>query len=374
MRSAVVHDWLISPVGGSENCLQAIHEMYPSPIYTLLYHLEKLKGSYFERQEMIGSFIQRLPFSKKNHRYYFPFFAKAIERFDLSSYDLILSSSHFAAKGAVSHKGQLHICYCHTPARYIWDPVHQYFRSRGLWGKAAQGIAQCFFNSFRAWDRETSHRVDFFIANSHYIADKIRKNYERQAEVIYPPVDTLFFQPGGKREEYYVAASRLAPYKRIDLIVEAFSIMPQKRLLVIGSGAQELMLKKIAGKNIEFLGEQTKEQLRFYLQRAKGFVFAAREDFGILPVEAMACGTPVIGLRQGGLLETVKPNISGVFFDEPSVSSLCLAIEKFEKLEFDPRLVRLQAEPFSKERFQREFRQFVEERYAAFKEGRLCML
>lgn len=202
------------------------------------------------------------------------------------------------------------------------------------------------------------------------MAERIKKSYRREARVIYPPVDTLFFQPGGKKEEYYVAASRLVPYKRMDLIVKAFSFMPDKRLLVIGSGWEDRFMRRQVSKNIEFLGEQTKEQLRFYLQRAKGFVFAAKEEFGILPVEAMACGTPVIGLGQGGLLETVKSNISGVFFEEPSVSSLCCAIERFEKLVFDPQLIRLQAESFSKKRFQREYLEFVEERYKAFKRGR----
>jgi glycosyltransferase involved in cell wall biosynthesis len=374
MRSAVVHDWLISSLGGSENCLQAIHEIYPSPIYTLLQNPKKLQNSYFESKEIISSFIQRLPFSKKNHRYYLPLFSRAMEGFDLSSYDLILSSSHCVAKGVFSHADQLHICYCHTPARYVWDLTHQYFLNKGFLGSAAQCMAQWFSHSFRVWDVQSSNRVDCFIANSRYVARRIKKIYRRDSQVIYPPVDTIFFQIQEKKENYYLTASRMVPYKRMDLIVEAFSSMPDKRLLVIGSGPEESFIKKKAKKNIEFLGEQTSEQLRSCLQKAKGFVFAAVEDFGILPVEAMACGTPVIGLARGGLLETVEPNVSGLFFQEQSIDSIRQAIDQFERQEYHFKAVRLQAEKFSKERFQGEFRQFVESQYAAFKEGLLCTL
>ncbi len=370
MRSALVHDWLVSPIGGSENCLQAIHEIYPSPIYTLLQSQKKLKGSYFEGKEMISSFIQKLPWAKKKYRAYLPLFPYAVERFDLSSYDLILSSSHCAAKGVLSHADQLHLCYCHTPARYAWDFTHDYFRKEG-YGK---DVAQFFLHSFRTWDVQSSNRVDEFMANSHYVAKRIKKIYRRDAHVIYPPVDTSFFQPGKNKSDYYVTASRLVPYKRVDLIVEAFNLMPDKRLLVIGFGPEENYIRKRAKKNIEFLAHQTKEELRLALQQAKGFVFAAVEDFGIAPLEAMACATPVIGLNRGGLRETLKPHISGVFFEEQSVHSIKDAIFRFEKQEFDPESVRRHAETFSKERFQTEFQQFVESRYAAFQKRRSCTL
>ncbi|HAB99922.1 MAG TPA: glycosyl transferase [Parachlamydiales bacterium] len=370
MRSALIHDWLVSPIGGSENCLQAIHEIYPSPIYTLLQNRKKLKGSYFEDKEIISSFVQKLPWAEKNYRAYLPFFPYAIEGLDVSSYDLILSSSHCAAKGVLSHSDQLHICYCHTPARYAWDLMREYLRGKRVWNK----IAQVFLHSFRSWDVQSSNRVDEFIANSRYVAQRIKKIYRREAHVIYPPVDTAFFQKGKKKENYYVTASRLVPYKRVDLIVKAFSLMPDKRLLVIGSGPEKRVILKNARKNIEFLPDLPKEQLRSALQEAKGFVFAAVEDFGILPLEAMACGTPVIGLNRGGLRETVKPNVTGLFFEEQSVSSIKEALEQFERKEFDPELIRQHAEMFSKERFQMEFREFIEDRYAAFQRSRSCML
>lgn len=363
MRSAIIHDWLISPSGGAERCLQAIHELYPSAIYTLLQSKERLRGTYFEGKEILSSFIQKLPFCEKGYRSYLPLFPLAIEQIDLSAYDLILSSSHCAAKGALVHSEQLHICYCHTPMRYAWDLTELYLKRGGV----KNAMARFFLHYLRMWDFQSASRVDHFIANSEFIAKRIKKNYRRDSCVIYPPVDVDFFELEEKKEDYYVAASRLVPYKRIDLLVEAFSLMPDLRLVVAGEGPEEKNLRKKAGKNIEFLGFQEDVSLKRLLQKAKGFVFAAVEDFGILPVEAMASGTPVIALREGGVKETVKEGLSGSFFEEASVRAICEAVRRFEKQEFDPKIVRVQAERFSKERFQREFRGFVESRYEAFK-------
>ena len=369
IKSAIIHDWLVSAVGGGEKSLQAIHGLFPSPIYTLLKSEAGLKGTYFEGLDIHTSFIQKLPFAEKKYRTYLPFFPLAIEQFDLSRYDLVLSSSHCVAKGVICHPDQLHISYCYTPIRYAWDLMNQYLTESRLDRGVKGALARLVLHYIRGWDTHSSHRVDEYVAISHYIARRIKKFYGREATVIYPPVDISFFQAGEKREEYYVTASRMVPYKRIDLIVEAFSHMPDKKLIVIGSGPDEEKIRKKAKNNIELLGYQPDHVLRSYLQKAKGFVFAAIEDFGILPVEAMACGTPVIGLGQGALCETVKENISGLFFDEQTVPSLCAAVERFEKMEFDPLVVRRQAEQFSEENFRSQFQEFVLEKYAAFKNG-----
>lgn len=366
MLSAIVHDWLVHAADGAGRCLQSIHELYPSPIYTLIQDPSQLQGTYFADKQIISSFIQHLPFAAKSFRNYLPLFPLAIERFDLSGYDLILSSSHCVAKGVLSHPHQLHICYCHTPMRYGWDLMHSYVQQKNCYGKIKRWAAELALHRLRLWDVISSHRVDHFVANSQYVARRIRKIYRQDAHVIYPPVDTSFFSLHQKKEQYYLTASRMVPYKKLDVIVEAFASMPDKRLLVIGSGPEEKRLKQKATQNIEFLGFQTDEQLRFYLQRAKGFVFAALEDFGILPVEAMASGTPVIGLRGGGVQETIQESVSGLFFEDQSAFSICRAIEQFERHEFDPFAVRRQAEKFSKERFQLEFHQFVTERYRDF--------
>lgn len=363
IKSAIVHDWLLSPFAGAERCLQVIHELFPSPIYTLLQNPKGLEGSYFESQEIFSSFIQKLPFAKRGFRNYLPLFPLAIEQLDLSSYDLILSSSHCAAKGVLSHAEQLHICYCHTPMRYAWDLTHEYIQRAGL----RKGILRAFLHSLRTWDYLSAQRVDHFLANSQFVAKRIQKVYGRKADVIYPPVDIDFFQLQEQKENYYIAASRLVPYKRMDLIVDAFSLMPSRRLLVVGEGPEERRLKKRAGKNIEFLGFQEDDKLCTLLQNARAFVFAAIEDFGILPVEAMACSTPVIGLKKGGLCETVQEGVSGLFFEEPSVEAICSAVRRFEKMDFEPKRVRESVETFRKERFQKEFSSFVKERYAEFK-------
>ncbi|MBS0624620.1 MAG: glycosyltransferase [Verrucomicrobia bacterium] len=369
MKTALIHDWLVSPFGGGERYLQVVHEIYPSPIYTLLKSDEGLKGSYFANKEIISSFIQKLPRAEKKYRNYLPLFPLAIEQFDLGAYDLILSSSHCVAKGALTHHEQLHICYCHTPIRYAWDLMNQYLEESNL-DKGIKGfLARAVLHYIRNWDVRSANSVDTFIANSKFIAQRIQKIYRRDAKVIYPPVETDSFPLFSKKEGYYLTASRMVPYKRMDLIVEAFSAMPDKRLIVIGSGPDEKKIREKAKSNIEFLGFQDDSVLRHYLQRAKGFVYAALEDFGILPVEAMACGTPVIAYGRGGLTETVSKNISGVFFEEQSVASILRAIDDFEGREFNSFQVRAQAEKFSRERFVSEFRTFVENQYSLFKNG-----
>lgn len=359
MRSAIIHDWLISGVGGGEKVLQSIHQLFPSPIYTLVQNAERLKGTYFQDLKIHSSFIQRLPAARTKYKSYLPFFPLAIEQFDLTSYDLVISSSHCAAKGVITSPDQLHICYCHTPMRYAWDLMHEYLKESKLDRGIKGAMAKVFLHYLRGWDVHSARRVDYFIANSQYVARRIEKFYGRESKVIYPPVDLSFYQEVRAKDNYYVTASRFVPYKRIDLIVEAFSKMPDKKLVVIGDGPEWKKVKEKAAANIELLGYQSDEILRGLLQRAKAFVFAAVEDFGILPVEAMACGTPVIAFGKGGIRETVVSGETGVFYNEQSVPSLIDAVNEFEKLELLPQLCRKRAELFSQKSFNDGFSQFV---------------
>lgn len=359
MRSAIIHDWLISGVGGGEKVLEAIHRLFPSKIFTLVQDPKALTGSYFEGLEIVSSFIQKLPKAKTSYQKYLPLFPFAIEHFDLSSYDLIISSSHCAAKGVITGPDQVHICYCHTPMRYAWDLMHDYLKETKLNTGVKGFFAKIILHYLRGWDVHSSRRVDHFIANSHYVARRIEKFYGREARVIYPPVNLELFQEGGKKEDYYITASRLVPYKRVDLIVEAFSHMPDKKLIVIGDGSDWKKVQKKATKNVELLGYQEDVVLARYLQKAKGFVFAAVEDFGITPVEAMATGTPVIAFRKGGVKETVLEKETGHFYEAQSVDALIEAVKSFEKMEFDPKKCRARAECFSEGSFNQKFHQFV---------------
>lgn len=371
MRSAIVHDWLVSPVGGGEKCLEAIHRLFPSPVFTLVESKRKMKGSYFQHLDIRPSFIQKLPMAESKYRNYLPLFPLAIEQFDLSAYDLVLSSSHCVAKGVISHPGQLHICYCYTPVRYAWDLMHQYLKESGLEKGLKAMFVRWVLHYLRGWDFQASQRVDHFIAISRYVARRIEKFYGRKADVIYPPVDLTFFQKAEGKENYYVAASRFVPYKKIDLIVEAFAQMPERKLIVIGDGPDWEKVKKKAGRNVELLGYQNDEVLRGYLQRAKAFIFAALEDFGILPVEAMACGTPVIALGQGAVRETVVEGETGLFFQDQTTGALINAVNRFESREFEPEKCRQRAEFFSKEEFDRQFADFVLNKYQNFLRGRI---
>lgn len=367
MHSAIVHDWLVSSVGGGEKVLEAIHRLFPSPIHTLVHNKQKLKGSYFDSLDLKSSFIQKLPKAEQSYRNYLPLFPMAIEQFDLSEYDLVLSSSHCVAKGVLVHPQQLHICYCHTPVRYAWDLMHQYLKEAGLETGIKGAFVKWILHYIRGWDVHSSNRVDHFIANSKYVAGRIKRFYNRESKVIYPPINLSLFEMKESKEKFYLTASRLIPYKKIDLIVETFSKMPDQKLIVIGDGPEKKKIKEKAGANIEFLGYQSDQVLKEYLQKAKGFIFAALEDFGILPVEAMACGTPVIAFGQGGVRETVVNKKTGLFFAEQSSDAIRQAIETFETMEFDPQECRKQAQKFSHEHFSKQFRSYVLEKYSEFK-------
>ncbi len=370
--TALVHDWLTT-IAGSEKVLEEMYRLYPSPIYTLLTDRDALGDSPLVGGDISTSFIQKLPFARRKYRSYLPLFPMAIEGFDLSGYDVILSSSHAVAKGVLKRSDQLHICYCHTPMRYIWDAAHQYMRDAKLRGVTGF-IARWVLHYLRIWDVISSNRVDYYIANSIYVANRIRSIYRREAKVIYPPVDVDSFELCERKDEYYLAASRLVPYKRIDIVVEAFAGMKNRRLLVVGDGPDMKRIKKIAGKNrnIEILGYQPAEKLGEYMQRARAFIFPALEDFGIMPVEAQACGTPVIALGRGGAAESVINGKTGIHFYTQEPDAVVAAIEDFEreKRSFDPKALRENALRFGVERFRRKYKNYVEKCISEFYRNR----
>jgi glycosyltransferase involved in cell wall biosynthesis len=372
MKKALIHDWF-SVYAGAEKCVESFTNIWDDfEVYSLVDFLnDKDRKIILKGKKANTSFIQNLPKAKDKYRNYLPFFPIAIEQFDLSEYDVILSSSHAVAKGVLTHSNQLHISYVHTPIRYAWDLYHQYLKESGL-DKGFKGkLVKYFLHKIRIWDMSTINRVDHYIANSYYIARRIKKVYGKDSTVIYPPVDVNKFELYEQKEDFYMTASRMVPYKKIDLIVETFS-KTDKKLIVIGTGPDMEKIKAKAGKNIELMGYQSDEVMIKMMQKAKAFVFAAEEDFGITPVEAQACGTPVICLGKGGTKETVIDMKTGVHFMEQSVEALFEAIDKFEKNSdsFEPQKIRENALRFSKERFEKEIKEFVEEKYEIFKKER----
>ncbi|MFW5890956.1 MAG: glycosyltransferase family 4 protein [bacterium] len=364
MKVAIIQDWL-TELGGAEKVLESIVSLYDGSIYTLAYNSDKFKNSVFNQKKINTSFIQTLPFGNTKYRNYLPLFPLAIEQFDLSDYDIVLSSSNAVAKGVLTTSEQLHICYCHSPIRFAWDLYHQYLKEANL-NKGIKGLlAKSILHYIRNWDYISSNRVDHFIANSEYIKKRIKKIYNKDAVVIYPPVNVIDFKLHTTKEEYYFTASRMVPYKKIDIIVNAFQNLPNKKLIVVGTGPDFKKIKNNASKNVEFLGYQDYDNLRILMQKAKAFIFAAKEDFGIVPVEAMACGTPVIAYGKGGALETVS-NESGIFFYEQNEKSLIEAINKFEGENWDYEKISKKAQFYSKKRFEKEYKEFVTQKYEEF--------
>jgi len=363
MKKALVNDFYYTN-GGSEKCIRSFVNIWEDlEVYSLIDYLsDKDLQDILKGKSVHTSFLQYFPFIYIYYRFCLPLLPKAIESFDLSTYDLILSSSYAVAKGVRKHSQQLHICYCHTPMRYVWAEENQFTQSiRGNRGLLRPLINRMLMR-FKAWDLRTADRVDHFIANSQFIAERIRRAYGRESTVIYPPVDVDRFTLQTQKEDFYLTASRLVPYKRLDLVVEAFNTL-NKKLIVIGEGPQLKLLKKMAtSANIEFLGHQDRSQIVNYMQRAKAFVFPALEDFGILPVEAQACGTPVICLGKGGTLETVVHGKTDVHFAAQTSSAIHEAVTWFEQNQnlFDPTFIRRHAEKFSRQRFEREMKEFVE--------------
>lgn len=372
----IIADWLVT-YAGAERVVKDFIDVYPeSELYSVVDFLNHDAKKLFHNKSVKTTFIQKLPSAKKRYQKYLPLMPLAVEQLDVSEHDVILSSCHAVAKGVLTGPDQLHISYVHSPIRYAWDMQHQYLREAGL-DKGLNGlITKWLLHKIRLWDYRTANGVDHFVANSQFIARRIKKVYGRDADVIYPPVDVDRFTLREDKEDFYFTASRMVPYKRIDLIVEAFSKMPDKKLIVIGDGSEMAKIKAKAGKNIEILGYQPNEVMVDHMQRAKAFVFAAEEDFGITPVEAQACGTPVIAFGKGGALETVRPfgteHPTGLFFDKQTPESVIEAVKRFDEIGsfITPENCRNNSLRFSSERFKKEIFEYVDAKWKLFNENK----
>jgi glycosyltransferase involved in cell wall biosynthesis len=372
MKVAIIHDWLVT-YAGAERVLEQILLLFPeADLFSVVAFLPENQREFIQNKPVKTSFIQKLPFAKSKYRQYLPLMSLAVEQFDLSGYDLVISSSHAVAKGVLTGPDQLHISYVHSPIRYAWDLQHEYLKESGL-DKGLKGwLARYLLHKIRLWDYRTANGVDGFIANSHFIARRIWKVYRRESAVIYPPVDIKLFSLAESKDDFYLTASRMVPYKKVDLIVDAFSKMPDKKLVVIGDGPDFKKVRAKAGANVVLMGYQPFEVLKDYMQKARAFIFAAEEDFGIVPVEAQACGTPVIAYGKGGVLETIRglehPTPTGVFFHEQTVPSLVEAVELFEREchKISPLDCRENALCFSPERFRRELREYIDRQLDLF--------
>ena len=366
-KLAIAHEWLVT-FAGSEKVVDAAAAVFPdAPIYTLYCDPVSLVGSHLEGREIITSFLDRWRFARKSYRLTLPFMPFAWEQFDFANHEIVLSSCHACAKGILTRADQLHICYMHTPIRYAWDLYHPYLKEANLERGLKGLLAKIVLHYIRIWDFAAAQRVDHFIANSRYVADRIRKVYRRDATVIYPPVDVERFTPTAQRDDFYLAMSRFVPYKRVDLIVEAFT-KSGRPLKVIGDGPEEAKIRKLAGPNIEFLGFLPDDAVKTHLETCRAFVFAADEDFGIVPVEAQAAGAPVIAYGKGGSVETVSPGKTGLLFPEQTVASLNAAVDDFEATadQYTAAAIADSVQRFSTTRFRRELFDFVADRHYDF--------
>ncbi len=373
-RVAIVHEWLVT-FAGSERALRELLVLYPqADLFAIVDFLSDADRARLGGRRAKTTFIQKLPGAAKRYRSYLPLMPLAIEQLDMSGYDLVISSSHAVAKGVLTGPDQVHICYCYTPIRYAWDLQHEYLREAGITRGPKLAFARLFLHYIRLWDMRTAAGVDRFVAISHFIARRIGKVYGRTADVIYAPVDISAYPVCTEKADYYFAASRMVPYKRMDLIVEAFNAMPAKKLVVIGDGPEFARIAKLAGPNVTMLGYQDDTTMRVHLQQARAFIFAAQEDQGLLPIEAQACGTPVIAYHRGGSAETVvglddaagcAP--TGVFFETQTIAALTAAVSRFEAEEtaITPAACRAHAERFSVENFHAQFRALADATLAA---------
>ena len=362
MRVALIHDHLAQD-GGAEKVLKALSDIFPeAPIYTLLYE-KKNVDKYFKDKHIETSIIQKLPGGVKHYQWYMPFMPMAVEFFDLRKFDLVISDASAFAKGAITSPDALHICYCHTPTRYLWDYTHQYIKEL-KYNKYFKKVISLVLNYIRLWDKSAADRVDKYIANSRTAQKRITKYYRRRSQVIYPPVDIDKFYVSNNTEDYFLIGGRLAPYKRVDLAIEAF-IKTGNKLKIFGNGVDLPRLKNMAGNNsnIEFLGRvDDKEKARLY-SKCQAFINPQEEDFGITVIEAMASGRPVIAYRKGGAAETVVENVTGKFFNKQTAEDLVEVLKNFNSRGFNPKVIREYAEKFSTERFKDEIKRFINNEY-----------
>ncbi len=401
MKIAVIHEWLLVEAG-AEKVLGEILSLFPdADLFCLLDFLPPNKRGFIGNRTTKTSFIQKLPLAKDKYRLYLPLMPLAIEQFDLSDYDLVISCNYAVAKGVITGPNQLHISYIHSPMRYAWDLQFQYLKQANLEKGLKSWLTRWLLHKMRIWDSRTAHGVDHYIANSNFIARRVKKVYGRTATTIYPPVDTKYFTPAAgsnsatnPKEDFYLTVSRMVPYKYMDVIVKAFAKMPEHKLLVIGDGPERKRLEKMAGTNVEILGHLSRNEVRDYMRRAKAFIFAAEEDFGIVPLEAQACGTPVIAYGKGGAKETIinlgaengkdknihkdaeravktdkmKP-ATGILFYKQTPDSIEKAILQFEEHgdEISAAACRKNALRFSTSKFCQKFKDFVETHYREFR-------
>ena len=369
VNTALVHDWLPVYAGAERVLEQMINVLPAAEVFSLIDFLPDDQRAFLKGKTVNTSFIQRLPFAKKKYRFYLPFTPVAIEQFDLTGFDVVVSSSYVVAKGVLTTPDQLHVSYVHSPIRYAWDLHFEYLREGGYDKGLRSMIARWVLHYMRIYDAVSANRVDVFLANSNHVARRIRKTYRRDARVVYPPVDTERFQLQTSKDDYFLTVSRLVPYKRIGLIVDAFAEMPDKKLVVIGSGPELESIRARATPNVEMMGYQSGEVVTEMMSRAKAFVFAAEEDFGIVPVEAQACGTPVIAYGKGGATETVIHGETGILFDKQNTESIKEAVNTLlgNEQRFDPARIRAHSEKFSIDNFNLNFASVLEEEYQNFK-------
>ncbi len=362
-KVALVHDWLTGQRGG-EKVLEIFTEIFPdAPIYTL-FHFAGSQSEKIEKKSIYTSFLQKMPFLKRKYRSYLIFYPMAVELFDLQDYDLVISSSHCVAKGVIPRPDSLHICYVHSPVRYAWNQYFAYFSPKKL-GLISRFLIPPVIHRLRQWDVTSNARVDHFLANSKTVARRISRYCRREAEVIHPPVDTKFFQPGTREGEYFLIVSALVPYKRIDLAIEAFNRSGWK-LKIAGDGPSYREFRKKAKNNVEFLGFLSPPELLQVYQGAKALLMPGEEDFGINSLEAQACGVPVVAFGRGGATETVLGGETGLFFPELTVESLQDALDKFQDIAFNKAKIRDNAMKFSRELFKEKVSAFFREKWQDF--------
>ena len=376
LKIAIIHDWLVT-YAGAERVLEQMLICFPhADVFSLVDFLGDQQRGFLQGKHAKISFVQSLPWAKSKYRSYLPLMPLAVEQLDVSAYDVVISSSHAVAKGVLVGPDQLHVCMCYSPIRYAWDMQHQYLKESGLDVGIKGWLARWLLHKIRLWDVRTANGVDQFIAISEFIGRRIQKTYRRDSVVIYPPVDVTAFEVQESKDDFYLTASRMVPYKKIPLIVQAFAKMPDKQLVVVGEGPDFNKVKALAGPNVKILGYQSAELLKDQMMKAKAFVFAAEEDFGIAPLEAQACGTPVIAFGKGGALETIRGqnhlSPTGMFFYEQSVNSIIEAVSLFESeyaARISPQACRENAERFSQQRFRMEFKDLVESKWSDFQKG-----
>ena len=375
MKVAIVHEWLTT-LGGSELVLREMLRLFPgASVFTLIDKMAPDDRSFVGVDKVTTSFLDSIPGVGVRYRSLLPLYPAAIRSLDVTAFDVVISSSHSVAKNIRTRDGQLHISYCHSPMRYAWDLREQYLREAGLATGVRGAMARTLLDALQRWDRARSADVDVFVTNSNYVAGRIQRAYNRSSTVIYPPVDVGFFTPGPRDEslgEYYATVSRFVPYKRVDLIARAFARMPDRKLVIVGDGPDADKVRAAAGENVVLLGRASRERVRTVLRGANAFLFAAEEDFGIAPVEAQACGAPVIAFGRGGALETVvdseEATRTGVFFPDQTPESIVIAVREFERRSAISRdACRVNAERFSETRFRREFGSLLEREYDRFR-------